>query len=262
MELELGTRKFVASSLLLASLVLTFIPTASCVSDDWIEVASFNGTIWPEYTEPFAIDCFDWKIKWSYTPKLHDSINPYIFRMDVKNASGYVVEFIFASNQIAGTVNMNQTGEYYLYIDPMHAENYSITIQQNTKSFPQPEANWVEVTRFNGTAFTFGFSDPFQIYHEEWRILWETNNILPEIEHFDFYVLHEDDVMEDGSFYTNKSIGSIRTTANENGTLNIQGSTGLFYIWIGPSPAKWELIVEQNIDSIPEFPSWIILPLV
>ncbi|WGM89111.1 MAG: hypothetical protein NUK63_09375 [Candidatus Bathyarchaeum tardum] len=121
--------------------------------------------------------------------------------------------------------------------------------------------NWVEVARFNGTAFTFGVSDPFQIYHEEWRVLWETNNLFHEIEHFDFYVLHEDDVTEDGSIYTNNSIGSIRTTANENGTLNIHGSIGTFIIWVSPSPATWELIIEQNINSIPEFPSWTFLPV-
>ena len=106
-------------------------------SDNWVEVVRFNGTIWPEYTEHFTIDYFDWRIKWSYTPRLSELINPYIFRLDVKNASGYIVELLFASNQIAGTLNMNQTGEYYLYIDPMHAENYSITIEQNIDSIPE-----------------------------------------------------------------------------------------------------------------------------
>jgi hypothetical protein len=94
------------------------------LESNWVEVARFNGTIWPEYTEQFTIDYSDWRINWSYTPRLSDTINPYIFRLDVKNASGYIVELLFASNQISGTLNMNQTGEYYLYIDPMHAENY------------------------------------------------------------------------------------------------------------------------------------------
>jgi hypothetical protein len=104
---------------------------------NWVEVARFNGTIWAEYTEHFKIDYFDWRIKWSYTPRLSDTINPYIFRLDVKNASGYIVKLLFASNQISGTLNMNQTGDYYLYIDPMHAENYSITIEQNIDSIPE-----------------------------------------------------------------------------------------------------------------------------
>ena len=105
--------------------------------NNWVEVARFNGTIWPESTEHFKVDYFDWRINWSYTPRLSDLINPYIFRLDVKNASGYIVELLLASNQISGTLNMNQTGEYYLYIDPMHAETYSITIEQNIEAIPE-----------------------------------------------------------------------------------------------------------------------------
>ena len=113
------------------------IDSVLSLESNWVEVAEFNGTIWAEYTEHFMIDYFDWRIKWTYTPRLSDTINPYIFRLDVKNASGYIVELLFASNQISGTLNMNQTGEYYLYIDPMHAENYSITIEQNIDSIPE-----------------------------------------------------------------------------------------------------------------------------
>jgi len=120
--------------------------------NNWVEVARFNGTIWPESTEHFKIDYFDWRIKWSYTPRLSELINPYIFRLDVKNASDYIVELLFASNQIAGTLNMNQTGEYYLYIDPMHAENYSITVEQNIDSIPE-FPSWTLIAFFVTVSF-------------------------------------------------------------------------------------------------------------
>jgi len=116
--------------------------SAPTLDSNWVEVARFNGTTWAENTEHFTIDYFDWRIKWSYTPRLSDTINPYIFRLDVKNASGYIVELLFASNQISGTLNMNQTGEYYLYIDPMHAETYSITIEQKIESIPE-FSSWI-----------------------------------------------------------------------------------------------------------------------
>jgi len=113
----------------------------------WVEVVRFNGTIWPEYTERFRIDCFDWRINWSITPKTSDTIVPLKFRLDVKNATGYIVEFFLASFQIFGTLNMNQTGEYYLYIDPMHAEDYSIIIEQNMDSIPE-FPSWIVLPLF------------------------------------------------------------------------------------------------------------------
>ena len=109
---------------------------------NWVEVTRFNGTIWPEYTERFRIDYFDWRINWSITPKSSDLIIPLKFRLDVRNASGYIVEFFLASFQISGTLNMNQSGEYYLYIDPMYAKNYSITIEQNIQSIPEFQS-WI-----------------------------------------------------------------------------------------------------------------------
>ena len=130
--------KVVITAVLISLFLLASMSVVVFASlENWVEVVRFNGTIWPEYTEHFTIDYFDWRINWSYTPRLSETINPYIFRLNVKNASDYIIEFLFASNQISGTLNMNQTGEYYLYIDPMHAENYSITIVQNIDSIPE-----------------------------------------------------------------------------------------------------------------------------
>ncbi len=56
-------------------------------------------------------------------------------------------------------------------------------------------------------------------------------------------------------------IAFVSSREEENGTLYMDDSAGIFHLWIDPSSSNWELIVEQNIDSIPEFPSWTILPL-
>ena len=134
----MGTRKSAIIAVMFGLFLLgSMSVTVFASSGNWIEVARFDGTVWPEYTEHFRIDYFDWRIKWSITPRPSDIIIPLKFRLDVKNASGYIVEFFLASNQISGILNMNQTGEYYLYIDPMHAENYSITIEQNVDSIPE-----------------------------------------------------------------------------------------------------------------------------
>lgn len=236
---------------MLALLMLACIPTVFCVSGDWVEVASFNGTIWPESTEHFMIDYFDWRINWSYTPILSDSIDPHIFRLDVKNASGYVVEFLFVSNKISGTVNMNQTGEYYLYIDPLHAESYSITVEQNTQSIPEPEANWVEVLTLSGQGTTFGDSSPFWIEHVEWRIKWEYTT-LPDWDWDNDFSFQVDP--HDGGY----PIASVSPSDEKNGTLYIGYRTGEFHLSFPPNGIKnWTVIVEQNTNSPIKTENWV-----
>lgn len=246
--------------LLCCSLIHCIPSIVFASSDNWVEVTQFDGTIWGKSTEVFTIDSNEWRIKWKYYPTGDPTVMPLRFMFNVvKVGEGNVNFFIPPAQQIGGTLYMNQTGDYYISFNVIYVENYSVTVEQNIHSNPDSDEKWVEVERFSGSHFTFGFSESFQINHQDWRVLWENSGILPEIEDFEFYVLQDDDIMDDGSFYTNKSIGTVRSTKNQNGTLNIHGYTGLFYIWISPSPAQWELIVEQNIDSIPEFPSWMVL---
>ena len=46
-----------------------------------------------------------------------------------------------------------------------------------------------------------------------------------------------------------------------SGILKVYNQSGSFYINVDASIKNYTIIVEQNINSIPEFPSWAILPL-
>ena len=110
----------------------------SASSDNWVEVISFNGTIWGGKTEAFSIDHVDWRINWSYKPTVDESAFALRFRFNVCEVGGNLVEFFIPpSNQIGGTLNINQIGEFYLYIDTMYVESYSIKIEQNIDSVPE-----------------------------------------------------------------------------------------------------------------------------
>jgi len=120
--------------------------------------------------------------------------------------------------------------------------------------------NWVEVTRFTDDIWLLpDYTDSFLIDHDEWRIRWEVISIF-YIGDLSFWVVPQGNYHV-SSFRTNMSIAGVNGPITTNGTLNMDGDTGTFYLFIDTSASKYTLIVEQNIDSIPEFPSWIILPL-
>jgi hypothetical protein len=121
--------------------------------------------------------------------------------------------------------------------------------------------NWIEVVRYAGEGTGFGASPPFTINHTEWRIRWEYAPSFPfgSQRDFDFWVIPE--VNRNDHFRSNMSIASVNHPIEKNGTLYISNSTGTFFIETVPCSSEWTIIVEQNIDSIPEFPSWLILPV-
>ena len=107
-------------------------------SENWFEIARFDATMGEGSTESFTVDHVDWRIKWSYNPTVDARVFPLRFRFNVYEVGNKLAKFyIPPSNQIAGTLNMNQTGNFYLYIDAMYAETYSITIEQNIDSIPE-----------------------------------------------------------------------------------------------------------------------------
>ena len=59
------------------------------------------------------------------------------------------------------------------------------------------------------------------------------------------------------------TVGSIIKSGTEetNGILYINGFNGTFYMDIVSNADSYIIIIEENLDSIPEFPSWTILPL-
>jgi hypothetical protein len=111
--------------------------------------------------------------------------------------------------------------------------------------------NWVEVTTFPN-AVGSGMSSHFTIDHVDWRIKWEFNPRNGS-EGLSFTVR----VIRDGG-------SEIRwlTTHETTGILNIYNASGTFFLVVQTVNAdSGTLIIEQNTDSIPEFPSWTILPL-
>lgn len=114
--------------------------------------------------------------------------------------------------------------------------------------------NWVEVITFTGSQY-FGSTSHFTVDHVDWRIRWEINPInSSERPSFTVHVFH------DSEPWTEKISGL--TTHETTGILNIYNQSGSFYLVVQiMNVDSCTMIIEQNTESIPEFPSWIILPL-
>ncbi len=119
--------------------------------------------------------------------------------------------------------------------------------------------NWVEVIRFEGNESTQ--TESFTCDHVEWRIRWEYVPSFQPTESIFFSVFtypREEGVR--GSMYVNSiiEIGSEK----RSGTSYVHDYQSTFFMIINViGTENYTIIVEQDIGSIPEFPSWIILPL-
>ena len=119
-------------------------------------------------------------------------------------------------------------------------------------------SNWVEVITFTGSAGGVHSTSRFAVDYVDWRIRWEVTpgNDSERGTSFDAYVYPSS-----GGPYVevlHHTIGTEKTT----GIKNIYNHMGSFYIVVVTTNiADVKLIIEQNIESIPEFPSWTILPL-
>ena len=139
-------------------------------------------------------------------------------------------------------------------------------------------SNWVEVARFTGNESTQ--TELFTCDFPEWRIRVE---VVPNvITHYFFAHLLTFSVTLHPQ---GEEVSYVRLITMENGnwtdTMNgewtdfngtsvwsnyedsyIQDNVGNFYLNIKAEVVdRYLIIVEQNIDSIPEFPSWTLLPL-
>ena len=118
--------------------------------------------------------------------------------------------------------------------------------------------NWSEVTRFDGSGNDIHTTDYFTCEHVEWRIRWEYVPIS-EVANLSSlsvvtYPQGEDIIYIDFIM----KIGAEDT----NGISYIHDNNGTFYMKIDVGATEsYTIIVEQDLDSIPEFPSWIILPI-
>jgi len=123
--------------------------------------------------------------------------------------------------------------------------------------------NWVEVVRFYWSGagpHEYRITEPFTCDHVDWRIRWEFyyhHTHFPEFVHFSVRTYPRGENISD--------INSIRVDGfgERNGTSYIFNNEGQFYMRISTLSVvtSYTIIVEQNIDSIPEFPSLTVLPL-
>jgi hypothetical protein len=114
--------------------------------------------------------------------------------------------------------------------------------------------NWVEVDRFSGGSW-WGGTRLFRIGHFEWRIRWNYESTIDSSSEtaivFDIQVLDS----------KSERVELVRCGEETNGTIYLY-QDGEFYLYIiGFNTDNYTIIIEQNIESIPEFPSWTILPL-
>jgi hypothetical protein len=144
--------------------------------------------------------------------------------------------------------------------------------------FRPGEENWVEVTRFtmDSVPSTWwgdpsGNTDFFNCDYVEWRIRWEytPHPAVPQYAalYVEVYEKKEDVIWRGELIQEGRSelIDVIREygMSETSGVSYIHNQTGRFYMFIsGSNMENFTVIVEQDIDSIPEFPSWTILPLV
>ena len=122
----------------------------------------------------------------------------------------------------------------------------------------QSSENWVEVTRFTGNEDTQ--TESFTCDYVEWRIRWNYSTVFHL--HQKTLGLFGLNVFEKEPKSLVSSFGSEPTIGSENGTLSLS-ENGTFYLQIYAfNIYDYSVIIEQNIESIPEFPSWTILPLI
>ena len=122
-------------------------------------------------------------------------------------------------------------------------------------------ANWSEVATFTGLGSTeIQNTTSFTISHPEWQIQWmftpEPNYSTDAL--FIVYAYPQGEIQNYAAF-----IYSIGGSPN-SGTVTAQNVTGIFYMTVRastPGILNYTLIVEQDLNSVPEFPPSTILPL-
>jgi len=239
------------------------ITFASSDNWNWVELERITGEkYYVCETEPFNINysVAVWRIVWEYTP-----------RTDVpEHSTGITINLYAGVSGDDKLLEISRMGIYngdedcrYFHKEGVfrlkissNTQNFTVRIEQSMGYIPDPPTdNWVEVTRFIGSR---GFTtDLFMCNHLEWRIRWEYDpghGHFPELATLQLTTYKEG---ESASYFNqilevpNGNVNGIELL-NQNGTFYIEISTGII--------DSYTIIVEQNIESIPDFPSWTSLP--
>jgi len=121
--------------------------------------------------------------------------------------------------------------------------------------------NWVEVVRFIGLGTNAYSTNEFTCNHAEWRIIWE---YIPNSQDSNLTLFAVFAYPIQQGFRGPTYLDSIIRNGAEDtkGISFIHEYQGTFTLNINTIETEsYSIIIEQNIDSIPEFSSWIILSL-
>ena len=122
------------------------------------------------------------------------------------------------------------------------------------KVLASPE-NWQEVTTFTGSQSTV--TGYFTCNHTEWRIRW---SYVPDSNHPE-YALFTYLTYPQGE--TVSYIDVIDGSSNTSGISYIHNNNGTFYGRVNVANIEsYTIIIEQDMDSIPEFPNSLAIILV
>jgi hypothetical protein len=247
------------------SLILCFFVSAFSVGVafsssenwNWVEVARITGDTYNLYeTEPFNISSSVsvWRIVWEYEPRTDVPEDRTGITINVYTGVSGDHKLIEISR--TGIYNGNEQTRYFheqgvfrLKISS-NTQNFTVRIEKSMGYIPEPPSdNWVEVTRFIGTK---GFTtDAFVCNHTEWRIRWEFDPgqwLFP-----DLYTLKVT------TYKMGESTAYNQIIEPPNGNLKgveLLNQSGTFYMKIDSGLSdSYTIIIEENIDSIPEFPS-------
>ena len=119
--------------------------------------------------------------------------------------------------------------------------------------------NWIEVVRFTGVRTNSYSTNEFICNHSEWRIIWE---YIPNSQDSNLTVFAVFAYPIKQGFRGPTYLDSIIRYGAEDtkGVSYIQDYQGTFTLNINAVETEnFSIIIEQNIDTIPEFPSWTIL---
>ena len=120
-------------------------------------------------------------------------------------------------------------------------------------------ANWVEIVRFTGYGTNAYSTNEFTCNHAEWRIIWE---YIPNSQDSNSTVFAVFVYPIQQGFRGPTYLDSIIRNGAEDtkGISFIHDYHGTFTLNINAVETEsYSIIIEQNIDSIPEFHSWTIL---
>ena len=228
-------------------------------SENWVEVLTISGDgAFYGDSPPFKINHVEWRIKWEYTTEVnHMSI--FSFYVNPHSGGNHIAS-ISESNEKNGTLYITDfTGEFHIFVVPHSwANDWEVIVEQNTDSAIQTE-NWVQVATLTGQGGS-STTDTFTVENNDWRILWDVElDDETQWPMLQAYVFPYAEIKGSEPYVT-----SIEKLVHEqtSGVLRIYNQSGSFYIDVNASVENYRIVVQQNVDSIPEFPSWTILPFI